>query len=346
MRILVTGATGFVGQHVARRLTGDDVAVLARNPEKARALFGSTVEVIEGDFRDPRSLERAFAGVDVLYHIGAARDHWGRPYKWYYDSNVLGTKHVLHAAEQAKISKIVYCSTVGVYSFDFQYKPIDEAHPYGKHFSFYHGTKKMAEEIVMASSLPIITVRPGWIYGPNDDAGGVTQMLMKLSKGRFAFVGKGENRVHPVFIDDVVDGILAAGRAECFGEAFLLLGPEAITFDNYVRAMCDALGVDPPKLRIPYQVALLASYGLEPAWLAKNRFVGKKLLGDKPPMTRDTLYGVTADRVYDTSKGERLLGHTPRVGVREGLARTVEWLSESGRLQARAAEAVAQSAVR
>jgi nucleoside-diphosphate-sugar epimerase len=349
MRVLITGATGFVGQHVARRLAAtEDVTVLARNPAKARQILGdgNGISIAEGDFRDLPSLEKAFAGVDVLYHLGAARDHWGRPYSWYYDSNVTGTRNVLTAAEHASIPKIVYCSTVGVYSFDFQYRPVDEAHPYGRHFSFYHGTKKMAEELVMASSLPIITVRPGWIYGPNDDAGGVTQMLLKLSRGKFAFVGKGENRIHPVFIDDVVNGILAAGRSDCFGEAFLLLGPEALTFDAYVRAMCDALEVDPPRLHIPYGLALLSCYGLEPLWLAKNRLFGKQLLGDKPPMTRDTLHGVTADRVYDTSKGERMLGHRPRVTVREGLARTVDWLVESGRLEPRRAQPLVESGAR
>jgi nucleoside-diphosphate-sugar epimerase len=333
MRVLVTGATGFVGQHLVRRLRDVDTAILARNPAKARQMFGDSVEVIEGDFRDFPSLQRAFTGVDLLYHIGAARDHWGRPLKWYYESNVLGTQNVLRAAEEAGVSKIVYCSTVGVYSFDFQYRPIDEDHPYGKKFSFYHGTKRQADEMVLSSSLPVITVRPGWIYGPNDDAGGVTQMLLKLSNRKFAFVGAGTNRIHPVYVDDVVAGILAAGRSECYGQAFLLLGPEALTFESYVRAMCETLSVDPPRLHIPYALALASCYGLEPLWLMKNRFVGKQLLGDKPPMTRDTLHGVTADRVYDTSKATRLLGHTPNVDVRDGLTRTVDWLVSSGRLK-------------
>jgi nucleoside-diphosphate-sugar epimerase len=346
MKVLVTGATGFVGQHVARRLLPDaDVAVFARDGERAREMVGEPIEVHAGDFRDLAALKRAMTGVDVLYHIGARRDHWGIPLREYMESNVLGTKNVLAAAEATGVSKIVYCSTVGVYSFDFQYRPIDEAHPYGKHFSYYHKSKKLAEDVVFASKLPIVTVRPGWIYGPHDDAGGVTQMLIKLARGRFAFVGPGNNRIHPVFIDDIVDGILAAGRSEQYGEAFLLLGPHALTFREYTEAMCRALGVDAPKLRIPYALAKLSCYGLEPAWLLKNRLLGKQFLGDKPPMTRDTLFGVSADRVYDTSKATRLLGHTPRVRVEEGLARTVAWLAGTGRLpegiSARVTEAAA-----
>lgn len=336
MKVMITGATGFVGQHVARRLIGSaDVTVLARDPEKAHEMFGEQVEIVPGTFTDDKAIRQAMQGADVLYHIGARRDHWGLPRREYIESNVIGTRMLLSAARDLMVPKIVYCSTVGVYSYDFEYKPVDEAHPYGKHFSYYHESKMLAEEVVFASGLPVITVRPGWIYGPDDEWGGVTQMLLKLDKGRFAFVGSGNNRLHPVYIDDVVDGILAAGRSEQYGEAFLLLGPEALTFREYVNAMCRALDVAPPRLQLPYAAGVLASYVLEPAWLLKNRLIGRQALGDKPPMTRDTLHGVSADRVYDTSKATRLLGHTPRIGVEEGLRRTVEWLEDSGRLPRR-----------
>jgi nucleoside-diphosphate-sugar epimerase len=309
-----------------------EVAVVARDPAVARRILGEGVSVFRGDLRDVASLRESFRGIDVLYHIGARRDHWGLPRRDYIDSNVLGTQNVLEAAESAAIPKIVYCSSVGVYGYDFQYLPVDEAHPFGTRLSYYHESKRLAEEVVLSSKLPIITVRPGWIFGPNDDNGGVTQMLIKLARRRFAFVGKGRNRIHPVYIDDVVDGILAAGRSEEYGEAFLLLGPEPVTFEEYALAMCRALEVPAPTLRIPYAIGRLSCYGLEPLWLAKNRILGKKFLGDKPPMTRDTLAGISADRFYDTSKAQRLLGHVPSVGVDEGLSRTVEWLASANRL--------------
>jgi nucleoside-diphosphate-sugar epimerase len=309
-----------------------EVVVLARDPVSARRILGEQVNVLRGDFRDVTSLREAFRGIDLLYHIGARRDHWGLPRREYLDSNVLGTQNVLEAAESAGVPKVLYCSSVGVYGYDFRYLPVDEAHPFGGRMSYYHESKRLAEEIVLRSRLPIVTVRPGWIYGPNDDNGGVTQMLIKLASGRFAFVGKGNNRIHPVYIDDVVDGILAAGSSEQYGEAFLLLGPEPLTFNEYVQAMCRALGVPAPTLRIPYAIGRLSCYGLEPIWLAKNRLLGKKLLGDKPPMTGDTLAGISADRFYDTSKAQRLIGHAPKVGVDEGLLKTVEWLASINRL--------------
>ena len=333
MRVLVTGATGFVGQHVARRLRQtSDVIVFARDTAKASRVLGEGFDVAAGDLRDREAIERALNGVDVVYHIAARRDHWGRPYSEYFNANVTGTQNLLDAARAAGTRKIVYCSSVGVLGYGFDYRPVDEAHPYGSKLNYYHETKKLAEETVLRSDLPVVTVRPGWIYGPNDDNGGVTQMLVKLAKKRFALVGSGKNRLHPVYIDDVVDGTIAAAQSEAYGEAFLLLGPLVTTFADYVEAMSRALGVDAPALRVPYAVALLACYALEPAWHVKNRIAGPTILGDKPPMTRDSLAVVAEDQVFDTSKAERVLGHAPKVRIDEGLKRTVDWLATTGRL--------------
>lgn len=333
MNVLVTGATGFVGQHVAQRLApSHGVVVFAHDVGKARAMFGDRFAIREGDLKNAADVNAALEGIDIVYHIAARRDHWGLPYEDYYNSNVVGTRNVMEAARTHNTRKIVYCSTVGVYGFDFQYFPVDEAHPYGKNMSYYHKSKMLAEEVVRSYDLPVITVRPGWIYGPHDEWGGVTQMLIKLAKGQFAFLGGGNNSLHPVFIDDVVSGIVAAGQSERFGDSYLLLGPEHTTFRNYVYAMCDVLSVPHPRWTIPYHLGVAACYALEPLWLAKNRIAGTKLLGDKPPMTRDTLHGVTKHRFYDTSKATREIGHTPGVTIADGLRRTVEWLAGTGRL--------------
>ncbi len=346
MRVLVTGATGFVGQHVARRLRKtSDVVVLVRDPEKEARVLGDGYDVVQGDLRDGPSIVRALDGVDVVYHIAARRDHWGRPYSEYYAANVTGTQNLLDAVRANGARKIVYCSSVGVYGYDFAYRPVDEAHPFGGKLNYYHETKKLAEELVQKSDLPIVTVRPGWIYGPNDDNGGVTTMLLKIASGRFAIVGSGTNRLHPVYIDDVVDGTIAAGDSEAYGDAFLLLGPEVTTFSGYVESMARALGVAPPRLRIPYHLALLACYGLEPAWTVKNKLLGPSLVGDKPPMTRDSLAVVADDQLFDTSKAARVLGHTPKVSVDDGLRRTVAWLASTGRLPSDIAERVTSETV-
>lgn len=346
MKVLVTGATGFVGQHLARRLAARaaapaDVAIFARHEDKARAMFGDRFDVRRGDLTDAASVAGALEGIDVVYHIAARRDHWGMPYDEYYEANVAGTRSLLEAARRRGTAKIVYCSSVGVYGHDYRYFPVDEAHPFGTHLSYYHKSKALAEEVVRSyPDLPVVTVRPGWIYGPNDDWGGVTQMLIKLAKGQFAFVGSGNNSLHPVHIDDVVDGIIAAGQSDRYGEAYLLLGPEHTTFREYVYAMCAALGVARPRWTMPYVLGRAACYALEPAWLVKNRVLGKHLLGDKPPMTRDTLDGVSTHRYFDTSKAARELGHKPSVSIAAGLRGTVEWLASTGRLPADVVERI------
>jgi nucleoside-diphosphate-sugar epimerase len=332
MRILVTGATGFVGRHLIRRLAGHDVCVLARNPDRAHSILGPDVSVLTGDLRDQESVERACVNAELIYHLGAARDHWGRPYRWYHETNVTGTQNLLSAAARAGTGKIVYCSTVGVYGFDLQYLPVDEQHPYGERLSYYARSKRQAEEIARASGLPVVTVQPGWIYGPEDETGGVTRMLQRLKAGRFAFIGPGRNRIHLVYIDDVVDGLLAAGRSEHHGESFLLLGPQVESFQDTVNAMGEALQAPAPGKHVPYWAGRVSAYGMEGLWLLKNRLLGPDRFGDRPVLTRDTLDGVTTDYFYDTSKAAKLLGHQPKVDLRKGLARTIEWMTASGRL--------------
>ena len=146
MRVLVTGATGFVGQHVARRLRQtSEVVVLVRDPEKEARVLGEGYYVVQGDLRDEASIARALDGVDIVYHIAARRDHWGRPYSEYYGANVTGTQNLLDAVRAKGPRKIVYCSSVGVYGYDLEYRPVDEAHPFGKKLNYYHETKKLAE---------------------------------------------------------------------------------------------------------------------------------------------------------------------------------------------------------
>ncbi len=347
MRVLVTGATGFLGRHLARRLQaeGAEVTVLARDLGKATRVLGDGFDLVSGDLRDATSVGRAVEGVEIVYHIAARRDHWGRPYGEYFDSNVTGTENVLDAARRAKVQKILYCSSVGVHGYDFDYRPVDEAHRYGSRLNYYHKTKMLAEQIVLQSDLPAITVRPGWIYGPNDDGGGVTQMLLKLARGRFALVGSGQNRLQPVFVSDVVEGTIAAARSDRFGEVFTLTGAQATTLREFVAAMARTLRVSAPGWRIPHPLAAFSCYLLEPGWALKNRLLGRELLGDKPLMTRDSLAVVSEDQVFDIGKAQRVLGHTPRVGIEEGLRHTVDWLATTGRLPQGIADRLREASV-
>src|SRR5437773_740497 len=215
MRAFVTGGTGFVGGHVARKLheRGDDVVALVRTPSKATQLRELGCEIVEGDLSDEDVSRKAGGGCDRVFHIAAMYEVGIQPSRHaaMYAANVKGTERVLDAPVEAGVGKIVYISTVGVFG-DTKGRIVDETYdrePTG-FMSYYEETKYFAHELAkdrIKKGAPIVIVQPGGIYGPGDPS--ILGIMMRLiRKGLMPFNIMPNAGFNWVFVEDVADGFI------------------------------------------------------------------------------------------------------------------------------------------
>jgi dihydroflavonol-4-reductase len=319
---LVTGATGFLGWHVARCLLerGDPVRVLAREPARMRELDGA--EGFKGDLRDPASLARAVEGCGVVYHVAADYRLWTRDPDEMYRSNVEGTRHLLNAAKRAGVEKAVYTSTVGCIGIP-QEGIGDERTPVSIEDMTgpYKRSKFLAEQVALefaGDGFPVVIVNPTAPVGDHDFKPTPTgKMLVDFVRGAMpAYLDTGLNVVDA---RDVALGHLAACERGRVGERYIL-GAENLTLQRIFSELAEAIGKPAPKVRIPYAVAYAAGM-VSTAWAGVT---GKEPLAplDGVKMARKKMW-VRQD------KAERELGFRPTPAA-EALKRAVSWFRANG----------------
>jgi nucleoside-diphosphate-sugar epimerase len=325
-RILVTGATGFTGSHLAERLArgGHRVRALVRDPERCGELRDWGVELAVGDLRDPESLNRAASGTDVIYHIAALFRPENVSRKEMWEANALGTRNLLEAGIKAGVQRFVHCSTVGVHG-DVKNPPADEDAPYAPG-DRYQESKTEGERIVLdymrEGRLPIAVFRPGGIYGPRDLR--FLKLIRPIANGRFVMLGSGNIRYQMIYVDDLVDGILLCGtRPNAVGNVYILTGEESLTLNELVRTIAEVLEVRPPRLRLPVTPVYLAGLACE---------LVCKPFGINPPLYRRRVDFFRKTRWFDVSKAARELDFHPKTDLRTGIRLTVDWYRQHGYL--------------
>lgn len=328
MKVFVTGGTGFIGGHVARKLLhrGDEVVALVRNPDKGKQLRDIGADLAEGDLSDDAAIRNAMRGCDAAIH-GAAVYEVGIPndaHEAMYEANVLGTERVLRAALDEKVPRVVYISTVGAFG-NTHGRVVDETyrHPGEDFTSYYEETKYKAHEIARRliddEGLPCVIVQPGGVYGPDDHSAIGTQINQFLA-GRMpliAFPDLGMNMVH---VDDVADGVLLAIDKGKSGEAYVL-GGQITTMRELIETVGKVCGKKAPKRAIPTS--------LMKAMTPIGPVVGK-VMGQPPNLSEliSSADGVTFWAKHD--KAIEQLDYSPR-GLEQGLRDTLE---AEGRLPA------------
>jgi dihydroflavonol-4-reductase len=321
VKVFLTGATGFIGGHVARKLRerGDDVRVLVRSSAKAEPLVALGCEPVIGDLSDTAAIASGLEGCDAVIH-GAAIYKVGIPeseHRAMYEANVLGTENVLRAALEAKTPKVVYVSTIGAYG-NTHGEVVDESyeHP-GKEFtSYYEQTKyeahRLARRMIAEEGLPCVIVQPGGVYGP-DDHSAIGKTISDFVSGRLPLLPFPDLGMNMVFVEDVADGVLLALDEGVPGEAYNL-GGEITTMRELIGTVAEVTDRKPPRGAMPT--------GLLKVLTPVGPLVGKVM--GQPPNLRELIS--SADDVTFWAKHDKAiadLGYSPRgleTGLRETLA--------------------------
>lgn len=320
MQAFVTGASGFLGSHLVRRLTAGGWKVRAL--DLAAPLSSAPgIEVVLGDVRDPGPWKKGLSGTDVLFHLAAALGASRLSGEAFLEINAGGTESVLGAAREAGVRKMVSVSSAGVIGAVEPGGVADEDTPPNPQ-NAYDRSKLEAERIALEFArrgTEVVVVRPGWAYGPGDRRS--FKVIKAVHDRRFALVAPDRGRQTPVFIDDLVEGFLLAAEKGRRGEIYHLTGDEVLTVRRMAALIAEACGIPAPKLRLPVLPARLAAWVLEKAFAP---------FGREAPLNRSRLAFFLDPKALSNAKARRELGFRPEVDFRTGMARAVAWYREQG----------------
>ncbi|HDP81100.1 MAG TPA: NAD-dependent epimerase/dehydratase family protein [Spirochaetes bacterium] len=321
-KVLITGATGFIGSHLvdANLKKKHKVRVLVYPGDSDEgSLKGKNVEIFHGDVREYPAMEKACEGIDIVFHCAAVVTDWA-PWSLFREVTVKGTENMCRAALGAKVKRFVDISTNDVFGID-EKNVMDESFPLRPWKEPYPDTKIEAEHISWAyhrKGLPVTMVYPCWVFGPGDKTF-VPLIADAIIKRELIFWRKNVI-VWPAYIDNLVDLLmLIAEDDRAVGNGYLVHDGESITFQEFCADIAKSLGVPPIKTHIPYFLAYGAAWIMELVW----KLLRKKT---RPLLTTYTVKNLGSRFRFTIEKAERELGWKPKVSFRKGFAVTMEWL--------------------
>jgi nucleoside-diphosphate-sugar epimerase len=313
--LLVTGATGFIGGHLIER-AGEPVRCLARRSVPLADGNGA-VSMIKGDLATGAGLDEALEGVDTVIHLAGATKAL-RP-EGYYTGNARATENLARRAAGRGI-RFVHVSSLAAAGPSLDGAPVaedDAPHP----VSHYGRSKLEAEQIVRALLPDAVIVRPPVVYGPRDTD--VFQMLQSVARGLCVQIAGGERWFSAIYVDDLVDGILAAARTpRAAGRTYFLSHPKPCTWDGLAAIAGRIMNRKPLRLVVPVSAAFAVG------WCAEMR---ARLTGKPGIVSRDKIAEARFTRwTCDSGRASRDLGFEARTPIEDGLARTLAWYKEAG----------------
>ena len=325
MNYLITGATGFIGPYLIKKLIGEGhgCKCLARKESEHKLPTKNGIEVVIGDITKPETLVGMGNNVDVLLHL-ATLGHMSNftvTEEMFENINVKGTVNIMQEALRANVKRIVHCSTVAAMGIctDLPATETSECrphHPYGR-------SKLKAENVVLDmvknNNLPASIIRFSMVYGPGDPRD-MLKLTRLAQKGLFPKIGNRPKLTPMIHVTDAVKGILLAAEKGHPGETYLITNDQSEPFDKIRIILQKALGVRRLPLYIPEWAALLGASIIEKSF---------SIVGKTPPVARKNIESTLADRVFSIEKAKKELGFYPTIDPEEGLMETVRWYKEN-----------------
>jgi nucleoside-diphosphate-sugar epimerase len=324
VNVLITGAGGFIGQHlVADQLRrGRHVTALDLNTKRLAPLADQPrLRLVQGDFTRADVIDPLLAEQAVCFHLASAHLETRADEAFFQRINVAGARDLAERAHRAGVGRFVHCSSVGVYG-DLKQPPVDETaacHP----DIAYERSKLAGEQAVQAfaqaSGWPVVILRPAWVYGPGCPR--TLKLFRAIRRGRFFHVGSSRHTLrHPLYIDDMVAGFeCAAVHPAAPGQVFVMAGPRPVTLAELASEIAACLGVPEPRLWLPFPLVWAACVALE---------LGFGLAGRAAPFSRRSLKFYTGNTAFHTRRARAVLGFEASVDFRPGIQRTYQGLAE------------------
>lgn len=325
MKYFLTGATGFIGLELTKRLLseGHTVHALYRSEEKANRLPVGKIRRFKGDLFKPDVLAEAMLGCDGAFHLAGLARPWHSKPQTFYQINVEGARNVFRAAEQTGIEKVVFTSTAGLINPSGSQASNEDSPRTVPLSTDYEKSKEAAEQVALEfanKQLDVVIVNPSRVYGPGviSESNGVTKMIDLYLKGKFRWLpGNGQSIGNYAFIEDVVDGHIRAMAFGKTGERYILGGTNA-SFQVFFDCLAEVSGCKRSMIKFPVPL-MLAVAGIMEYWANLTGFA--PLI--TPPWVRKYAYHWK----LSTKKAEEELGYQPS-SLSDGLEKTIKWLRQ------------------
>lgn len=327
-RYFITGATGFLGSHVAEVCVarGHAVSTLARSTSKTAELEKLGVTVLRGDLTSPDQVRPAVEGADVIVHCAAKVGDWG-PVEDYRAVNVEGLRCLLEACRGRALHRFVHISTLGVYAARHHYGTDENEPPPDFHMDGYTQTKVEAEQLALKyqreHGVPVVILRPGFIYGPRDRMV-VPRLIASLRKREFRYFAGGKYALNTIYVGNVIDAIFLAVEAPiAVGQIYNLTDGELVSKRRFIEALVAGLGLPKPRpISAPLWLARIVANVMENQARRKGKTKAPKLT-----QARLKFLGLNLD--FSIEKAKRELHYHPRFSFDRGIQETIAWYKEN-----------------
>lgn len=329
VKILVTGATGFLGKRLCARLKkiGHEVVGYGRNEKIGDELKELGVKFVKGNLEDEKKVNELCQGIDYVFHCGALSSPWGK-YEDFYNANVVGTKNVIKGCFAHSVKRLIHTSSPSIYfKFDEKFDVKEDELIEDNFVNHYAKTKYLAEKEVdkaFKSGLEVVTIRPRAIFGPGDAA--IFPRLIKVSQDKFVpIIGDEKIYLDLTYVENVVDALLLCmGSSEqTLGEKYNITNDETICLMDIMDYTLKKLNIVYKKKKISYNTLFNLAGFLEWFYIhfKKNK---------EPFLTRYTVSLLSKSQTLNIDKAKKELGYHPRVSVKEGIEEYAKWWKENG----------------